>query len=167
MKQAPARRPSAAMTSSPADRVAEVLAVLAPRLGRMIESTLQSNADVGISLRQFRMLDRLAEQPYRIGDLAAFASVTQPTVTASVKALLERRLVVRTTDASDRRAKLIAITEQGSETLEKAKCLVHARLLEIARDVDARTAAAVERLEPVLSAGMDRVRDATLAARQP
>lgn len=120
---------------------------------------------MSLSLRQFRILKRLCEKPYRIGDLASSTDVTQPTVSTSVAALAKRNLVAKAPDPTDGRVQLIFITRSGRKVVEEAdRCLID-RLSEVCQDVTDDDLTCLLRLESVLMDGMDRVRDRLLQTR--
>jgi DNA-binding MarR family transcriptional regulator len=152
------------MADAPAEHAARILADLVPRLGRLISGALETDPDLSLSLRQYRMLERLSERPHRTTELATTSGVSQPTATAAVTSLEARGLVARTADPQDRRATLIVLTEPGRTTLDKAKRRLLQRLALVTADMTADDAAALARLQPVLVAGMDRAR-AQLRAR--
>jgi DNA-binding MarR family transcriptional regulator len=53
------------------------------------------------------------EGPQRVTALAARENVTQPTMSTLIRRLERRGLVVRNTDAADRRACLVEVTDAG------------------------------------------------------
>lgn len=146
------------MVADAAECAARSLAELVPRLARIIASALESDPAVALSLRQYRILERLSERPHRTGELASISAVTQPTASAAVAALEARGLVRRTADPRDRRATLIELTDDGRGVLGLAKMRVLERIVRVTRDLSPQDAAALQRLAPVLAAGMDRTR---------
>jgi DNA-binding MarR family transcriptional regulator len=141
-----------------AQSAARTLAELVPRLARMIASALESDPAVSLSLRQYRLLERLSERAYRTSELASTSGVSQPTASTAVAALEARGLVQRTADARDRRASLIELTDEGQTVLGLAKARVLERIARVTRDINAQDAAALQRLLPLLADGMDRTR---------
>ncbi len=76
------------------------------RLMREVPSELsRAAASVLVTLRD--------EGPQRVTALAAHENVTQPTMSTLIRRLERRGLVVRNTDAADRRACLVEVTEAG------------------------------------------------------
>lgn len=153
------------MDSQAAQSAARSLAEIVPRLARMIASALESDPAVTLSLRQYRMLERLSQRPHRTSELATTSAVSQPTASAAVAALESRGLVHRMADPSDRRATLIALTDDGAAVLAIAKRRVHDRIARVTRDVSAEDAAVLQRLLPLLTEGMDRTRAELRAAQ--
>lgn len=64
------------------------------------------------------------EGPQRVTALAAHENVTQPTMSTLIRRLERRGLVDRNVDAADRRASLVAVTEQGRDVMRERE---HAR----------------------------------------
>ena len=144
---------------------AHILAELVPRLARIIAGALEQDPDVALSLRQYRILERLAERPHRTTELATVSGVSQPTASAAVSALEARGLVARSPDPDDRRATLIVLTEPGQAVLAAAKERILERLVEISAALRPADVAALRRLQPGLVAGMDRYRALRARAR--
>ena len=86
------------------------------RLSRVLEN----HATTELSLSQYRVLGLLASGHERAGDLAARLAVTKPTLTALVDGLVERGFVIRETQAGDRRAVRVAITDAGRAAADSA-----------------------------------------------
>lgn len=147
------------MTSEGAQSAARSLAELAPRLGRIIANALESDLDIALSLRQYRLLERLTAHPHRTGELATVSGVTQPTASAAVASLEARGLVNRKPDPADRRATLIEISEHGRSVLVVAKERVLQRLSVVTAEMTMEDAEALAALQPILVKGMDRLRD--------
>lgn len=147
------------MTYEAPQAAARSLAELAPRLGRIIANALETDPMIALSLRQYRLLERLSARPYRTGELATVSGVTQPTASAALTSLEARGLVYRTRDPADRRATLIAISEQGSSHLAVAQDRVLQRLSVVTADMTTEDADALANLLPILTKGMDRLRD--------
>lgn len=59
--------------------------------------------------------------PITAGQLAEHEQVRKPTVTRTVAALLDRRLITRTPDPLDGRVTWLAVTPAGSELLRHAR----------------------------------------------
>lgn len=156
-----------AVTERGARFAALILAELAPRLGRIISNALETDPEIGLSLRQYRMLERLTERPHRTGELATISGIAQPTASAAITSLEARELVDRYPDPADRRATLIAINDAGRNVLAIAKDRVLERLELVTADMTSADAEALAAVQPVLIAGMDRLRDELRArARQ-
>ena len=72
-----------------------------------------------LSLAQYHLLEPLAAGPRTNRELAELAGISAPTATRMVDGLLERRLVSRVEDPTDRRAVVISLTSKGRSALAK------------------------------------------------
>ena len=155
------------MVNDAALSAARTLAELVPRLARMIASALESDPAVALSLRQYRILERLSERPHRTTELASISGISQPTASAAVAALEARSLVRRSADPRDGRATLLELTDDGRAVLGAAKTRVIERIVQVTRHVDTQDAAALQRLLPILVDGMNRTRAELRADKSP
>ncbi len=73
----------------------------------------------GLSLAQYHLLEPLGDGPRTNRELAEFAGISAPTATRIVDGLLERGLVSRVADPTDRRAVVISLTASGRASLAK------------------------------------------------
>jgi DNA-binding MarR family transcriptional regulator len=91
--------------------------------------------------------------PLTPSELASRERVTRPTATRFLAKLLARELVTRTSDPADRRSSLIAITDEGRETIRELrtrKDVFLARRLDALSPADRATIErAVELLEQI------------------
>jgi DNA-binding MarR family transcriptional regulator len=105
------------------------LSALLPRLtqlsnvlnrGRVYERALET---AGITLERPAMsvlaVLHTADRPLRIGEIADRQQVVGPHVTRQVNGLERRGLVQRVTDPLDQRARLIALTPDGTAVIER------------------------------------------------
>jgi DNA-binding MarR family transcriptional regulator len=72
-----------------------------------------------LSLAQYHLLEPLAGGPRTNRELAELAGISAPTATRMVDGLLERKLVSRVEDPTDRRAVVISLTAKGRTALAK------------------------------------------------
>ena len=72
-----------------------------------------------LSLAQYHLLEPLAGGPRTNRELAELAGISAPTATRMVDGLLERKLVSRVEDPTDRRAVVISLTAKGRTALGK------------------------------------------------
>jgi DNA-binding MarR family transcriptional regulator len=88
---------------------------------RMFRAVNDAMSECGLSLARTKVLTRLAEQgPTRQSTLAADFGLAPHSITDIVDALERQGLAERRPDATDRRAKLVAITDTGEACLEVA-----------------------------------------------
>ena len=94
--------------------------------------------------------------PISLTELAKAESVTAPTMTRLVQALVRAGLVEKSVDASDNRAVLLRATDAGRHTLDLARARRLAAIEELLARLDPNDATSVERavsvLEPLLRA---------------
>jgi DNA-binding MarR family transcriptional regulator len=75
----------------------------------------------GLTSGQFSLLMSLNRpEPPRMGDVAALLAMDRTTLTAALKPLEQRGLVVVSISARDRRSRLLALTPTGRAALAKA-----------------------------------------------
>lgn len=146
------------MAEPKARSAAQTLAEFVPRLSRIIANALISSPEIALSLRQYRLLERLADRPHRTTELATRSDVTQPTASAAIAALESRGLVARTSDPSDRRATLIELTDAGRATFAAARAQVLAELTIVTSELTPADGKALAAMQPALVRGMDRLR---------
>ncbi len=78
-------------------------------------------ARLGISFIKAKALRRLAAGPLTMGDLTSALATDPPYASLVVGDLVDRELVVRTTDPSDRRRKVVALTQAGVDLAWRAQ----------------------------------------------
>jgi len=111
----------------------------------------------GVSLAQYHLLEPLAGGPRTNRELAELAGISAPTATRMVDGLLERGLVTRVEDPTDRRAVVISLSATGRDAVARkeseydaARSRIAAALepheQELATDLLRRLAAAIEEL---------------------
>ena len=108
------------------------MGVLVRRLRRLIAERARlvhpDLAPVGYS-----MLVALQDEPRRASDLVDLFSIDKGAVSRQVQALLELDLIERTPDPEDRRAAILAITDEGARRLatvsEQRRAELHGRLV--------------------------------------
>lgn len=102
------------MTTSPADAIC---AFVPPFLRYLREGT----AEVDLSPARFQLLQALSqEQPCSMVDLADRLSVTKRNITTLVDGLENDGLATRSPHPTDRRSKLVALTENGEVAFREA-----------------------------------------------
>ncbi|MFI5510231.1 MarR family winged helix-turn-helix transcriptional regulator [Mycobacterium sp. NPDC051804] len=71
----------------------------------------------GLPFSRIRILRRLARRSMSVKELAHAATIDAPAATVAVNDLEERGLVIREIDPSNRRCKIVSLTEAGQEML--------------------------------------------------
>ncbi|GGF10327.1 MarR family winged helix-turn-helix transcriptional regulator [Williamsia phyllosphaerae] len=77
-------------------------------------------ARTGLPFNHFRLLRRIGSGAVTIGDLAAAATIDAPAATVGVNELEKRGLAERTVDPTNRRRKLVSLTDSGRAVLADA-----------------------------------------------
>ncbi len=87
-------------------------------IGRRFDEALRP---VGLSHQQYSLLVSLNRpQPPKMGDVAEFLAMDRTTLTANLKPLERRGLVVIAPDPKDRRSRRLALTDAGRDILVQA-----------------------------------------------
>ncbi len=118
------------------------------RLARRIRA---NRVDTSLSLSQLSALAVLAAAgPMSAGDLAAIESVQPPTMTKVLAALVERGLITREADQTDKRAVRLAVTDAGNAVVDAERQARDAWLSDVLDQLDDAQRAALARAVPVL-----------------
>jgi DNA-binding MarR family transcriptional regulator len=148
------------MAQTAASVAADTLLEIAPRLGRLLASALETRDEPRLTLRQFRILQRLAQRPHRSGELASSTGVSAATMSVAVSALETSSWIERQVDPGDRRAAIVRITPSGQLAFTAARQHLRELLITVSADLDDEDAHALTRLRDPLNAGIDRARSA-------
>jgi DNA-binding MarR family transcriptional regulator len=73
----------------------------------------------GLPFSRIRILRRLGRQPMTVKELARAATIDAPAATVAVNDLEDRGLVVRETDPTNRRCKVVSLTDAGREMVRQ------------------------------------------------
>jgi DNA-binding MarR family transcriptional regulator len=101
---------------------------LADEVWRAIASLVIDNRDgwrravveqTGLPFSRIRILKRLSRQPMTVKELARAATIDAPAATVAVNDLEGRGLAVRDTDPTNRRCKVVSLTDAGREMVRK------------------------------------------------
>jgi DNA-binding MarR family transcriptional regulator len=96
------------------------MTVLLRRVQRIHLSTTEG--DVALERSAYGIMCKLADEgPQRLGALATAFGLDPSTITRQVQALEEIDLAHRTTDASDRRASILDLTDNGRRVLDATR----------------------------------------------
>jgi DNA-binding MarR family transcriptional regulator len=76
-------------------------------------------AQTGLPFSRIRILKRLRRGPMTVKQLAHAATMDAPATTVAVNDLEARGLVVRETDPTNRRCKVVSLTDAGREVVHK------------------------------------------------
>jgi DNA-binding MarR family transcriptional regulator len=73
----------------------------------------------GLPFSRIRILKRLSRQPMTVKQVARAATIDAPAATVAVNDLEDRGLVVRETDPTNRRCKVVSLTDAGRAMVRK------------------------------------------------
>ena len=105
---------------------------LADEVWRAIASLVIDNRDgwkravvdqTGLPFSRIRILKRLSRRPMTVKQLAHAATMDAPATTVAVNDLEERGLVVRETDPTNRRSKVVSLTGAGRAMVRKIEAV--------------------------------------------
>lgn len=103
-------------------------------LGRIFDEALKP---AGLSHGQYSLLVSLNRPPPTIGETAYLLAMDRTTLTANLKPLERRGLLVQRADEKDKRTRRLHLTDQGRATLKKAVPIwraTHDRIDRLVRD---------------------------------
>jgi DNA-binding MarR family transcriptional regulator len=101
---------------------------LADEVWRAMASLVIDNRDgwkrgvieqTGLPFSRIRILTRLSRRPMTVKQLAHAATMDAPATTVAVNDLEGRGLVVRATDPTNRRCKVVSLTDAGRDMVRK------------------------------------------------
>ena len=100
---------------------------LAPRIMRFIRSEMRiemrsemtKSSKGQLSVPQFRVLVKIAKEPSTHKEVAEWMGVAAPTLTRMIDTLVDRKLVQRATNATDRRKTFLKATPLGRTYYER------------------------------------------------
>ncbi|WP_415975799.1 MarR family winged helix-turn-helix transcriptional regulator [Rhodococcus sp. 077-4] len=80
----------------------------------------------GMSFLRAKLLTRLLAGDRTVTELAEILASDAPYISLNVRELEKRELVVRTEDSTDRRRRIIGLTDTGRQLAEKARAIADA-----------------------------------------
>jgi len=112
----------------------------------------------GLSMTQCKVLLELGglgevAEPRQVSDLAEAYSVSVPSMSRAVDALVKKKLVTRVEDRDDRRVRRVAITAKGKQLVDTLLIVRQAGMEAFAESLDA---AQRRKLDAAIDALMDR-----------
>jgi DNA-binding MarR family transcriptional regulator len=118
------------------DALSRDLRIAVGSLARRLRQLHAEGDDDSTSFIELGILARLARSPSSTTELAAGERVTSQAVTAALRELVPRRLVQSSPDPTDRRRKVLSLTEAGREVLARREARMSARLREVVAELD-------------------------------
>lgn len=136
------------------------------RLYRLEVEALES-VSVPLSVRQYRILDRVDRQITSMTQLAVLARRQLPTISRSVDSLVRQGLLARHPSPVDRRVAALELTAAGKEILEEARTALQrlATWVGEAFDLDVDPAQLAEAVDTLYSATQGQLRAEARPAR--
>ncbi len=101
-------------------KIEQQMTVLLRRVQRIHLST--ASGEVHLERSAYGILCQLADEgPQRLGVLAGAFGLDPSTITRQVRALEDEGLAVRTPDATDRRASILDLSDEGRDALSRTR----------------------------------------------
>lgn len=151
--EAPVKMPR--MSGSDVERVdpttTRVLTEVVNRLRRTLRTSIRADYPwETLPMAQVELLMALQDQPSRVGDLAARLRLAGNTVSTLVQQLVEAGFVHRSSDAADRRAAVIALTDAGRSQLAGWDAAHQQRIGDALRELSPADRTAIQAALPAL-----------------
>jgi DNA-binding MarR family transcriptional regulator len=148
--------------------VGRVLHAFDEFMHRMVASHATEFAEVGVTMAQAKVLYVVAAaETLRMSELAARLGVQMSTASGVVDRLVELGLLERRADAADRRQVIVALTEPGTDTLERMRELNHHQMRILLERLSDEELAAIERAISILDAAAAPVTAGAAQRDQP
>jgi len=102
------------------DQCADSIMTVVPAVTRFLRASIRSHGKPHLSLSQLRVLYFLQRRSQSsLSAVADYLDVTRPTMSAMVDRLVQRGLVHRSPDPSERRRIILSLTPEGTATMER------------------------------------------------
>jgi DNA-binding MarR family transcriptional regulator len=102
----------------------EMLLLAVSRMHRLQIEKL-GRLEIPLTLRQYRILQRISEGYTSLSDLSKLSHRSLPTTSESVDGLIRRKLLTRKTSQADRRAVVLSLTASGKKALALGATCLH------------------------------------------
>jgi DNA-binding MarR family transcriptional regulator len=113
------------MTAMAPSRTAPDLSYLLDRTGHVLRTRMAAAlAEIGLTARMHCVLVHALEQERTQIELAEIGDMDKTTMVVTVDALEEAGLAERRPSSKDRRARIIAVTEEGARVAERSQQIV-------------------------------------------
>ena len=118
---------------SPKDKLTQELVDLVDRLSsQMRPESDEEWTDLELTMPQFRAICLLGQGPERMGNIAGHLSTSMSSATSMIDRLVDKGLVERAPDASDRRVVTCQLTDRGREEMDRFSRIHQLRLTRMA-----------------------------------
>ena len=132
-----------------------------PPLWSMIRSRIRAaaTADFGVTVEQFHVLRYVRRGIRSVGDLANARSISRPAASQAVEVLVQKGLLTRKQDATDRRYVEISLTPEGHSLLDavfgRTKAWMAERMRPMTRDDLLKIVEGMDALQKMLAQPAD------------
>ena len=137
--------------------IEEVIADFEASLARLADAHTPEFLDVDITMPQAKVLHLLAAGDVNMSELVARLGVTLPTVSGVVDRLVDRGLIARRVNPSDRRRVFVGITPAGTELLDRFRDLNSRQVRTLLAVIDDADLEQVRGFLAVLDRGISRL----------
>ncbi len=118
---------------SPKDKLTQELVDLVDRLSsQMRPESDEEWTELELTMPQFRAICLLGQGPERMGNIAGHLSTSMSSATSMIDRLVDKGLVERAPDASDRRVVTCQLTARGREEMDRFSRIHQLRLTRMA-----------------------------------
>ncbi len=118
---------------SPKDKLTQELVDLVDRLSsQMRPESDEEWTELELTMPQFRAICLLGQGPERMGNIAGHLSTSMSSATGMIDRLVDKGLVERAPDASDRRVVTCQLTARGREEMDRFSRIHQLRLTRMA-----------------------------------
>lgn len=108
-------------------------------------------SEVGLSYVSLRALAAIEREPgLRVGELAVREGITQPSMSQTIKRLVDDGLLERTPSAEDARASDLTITEAGRDAVRRYRADSAEQIVPVFRDLSPGDIDALQRAAEIL-----------------
>ena len=115
------------------DKLTQELVDLVDRLSsQMRPESDEEWTDLELTMPQFRAICLLGQGPERMGNIAGHLSTSMSSATSMIDRLVDKGLVERAPDASDRRVVTCQLTDRGREEMDRFSRIHQLRLTRMA-----------------------------------
>lgn len=140
--------------ASPEDSAREVLDVV-PLVMREIRTELRRQGANELSVPQFRTLMFLDRKKQgSLSDVAQHLGLTLPSMSVLIDGLVDRGLVRRQSDSTDRRRVTLMLTDRGRTRIDRARAAAHKHLTDLFRGVPAADRSVIAKAMQILKSVM-------------
>ncbi len=144
------------MNSTDAARLADQILDVLPASMRKIRAEVRLEAGRRLTMPQFRILANIHHGFDRVGRIAEYHGVSQPSMSKMVDGLVRRGLIARTAHADDRRCISLKLTKKGEVLFQQVRREVKRRLQAKLTPLNPRARQELQRGLVQLSAIFDR-----------